>query len=303
MSENQIATVFKDYLIKHDMSPGLATICTLLNQLKSYKASTMAELSQNLKKTSRFILQNDDVLATTCISSSSELFQRHITLESLKVLEVSNFENVQNVLVAKGEKFLENVLASRKKILLYSSPFINEGVTILTHSMSTNVEQVLNYAKSLGKNFKVFVTQSMPDESGNKMMEKLKQKSIFATLILDSAVAYLMEQVDIVLLGAEGITANGGIINKIGCYQICMAAKFLKKPVYIVSESIKFSKVFPLKQDDIPKVFRYKPSLEDTLSEHPRVDYTPPDLIDVLITDLGVLTPSTVTEELMNLYL
>ena len=50
MSENQIATVFKDYLIKHDMSPGLATICTLLNQLKTYKASTMAELSQKKKK-------------------------------------------------------------------------------------------------------------------------------------------------------------------------------------------------------------------------------------------------------------
>jgi len=113
--------------------------------------------------------------------------------------------------------------------------------------MSTNVEQVLNYAKSLNKSFKVFVTQSMPDESGSKMIEKLKQKNIFATMILDSAVAYAMEQVDIVLLGAEGITANGGIINKIGCYQICMAAKFLKKPVYIVSESIKFSKVFSFK--------------------------------------------------------
>lgn len=303
MSENEIATIFKENLYKHDMSAGLATICTLLNQLKTYKASTMAELSQNLKKTSRTILQSDDVVATTCISSSSELFQRHITLESLKVLEVSNFENVRSALVAKGEKFLENVFASSKKILHYSSPFINEGVTILTHSMSTNVEQVLSYAKSLNKNFKVFVTQSMPDESGNKMMEKLKQNNISATLILDSAVAYVMEQVDIVLLGAEGITANGGIINKIGSYQVCMAAKFLKKPVYVVSESIKFSKVFPLKQDDIPKVFRYKPSLKDTSFEHPRVDYTPPDLIDVLITDLGVLTPSTVTEELMNLYL
>jgi len=63
-----------------------------------------------------------------------------------------------SVLVAKGEKFLENVLASRKRILLYSSPFINEGVTILKHSSSTNVEQVLNYAKSLSKTFKVFIT-------------------------------------------------------------------------------------------------------------------------------------------------
>jgi len=53
----------------------------------------------------------------------------------------------------------------------------------------------------------------MPDKKCSKMMEKLKQKSISATMILDSAVAYVMEQVDIVLLGVEGITANGGIIN------------------------------------------------------------------------------------------
>lgn len=47
------------------------------------------------------------------------------------------------------------------------------------------------------------------------MHKELVAADIEATLILDSAVGYIMEQVDIVMLGAEGVTESGGIINKV----------------------------------------------------------------------------------------
>ena len=298
MTENEIISTFNEFLVKYDMRAGVATICTLLKQLKLYKYSTIAELSENLRSTSKLILQNDDVIGTACISSTSELFQRHITLEN-EVLEASDFEEVQSVLVEKGEQFLDELLVhSRKKIVQLSLPFINDGVTILTHSKSSTVEQVLSYAKDSNKNFNVFVTQSMPNESGSKMVEILKEKNIPAIMILDAAVTHVMDQVDIVLLGAEGIAANGGLINKIGTYQICMAAKYLNKPVYVVAEKIKFNKIFPLNQEDVQKSFG-----SSQKDKYPRVDYTPPDLVDLLITDLGVLTPSSVTEVRFKLQL
>ena len=295
MSEKQTISTFNKFLVAG--IAGVATICTLLEQLNLYKASTMAELSENLKSTSKLILQNDDVIETACISSKSEPFQRHITLEN-KALEASELKNAQSVLAEKGEKFIDNVLSSRKKIVLYSFPFINDGVNILTHSKSLNVEKVLSYAKHSNKNFKVFVTQSMPDKSGSEMVEILKEKNIPAVMILDAAVTHVMEQVDIVLLGAEGIAANGGLINKIGTYQICMAAKYLNKPVYVVAEKIKFNKISPLNQADVQKSFG-----SSQKDKYPRVDYTPPDLVNLLITDLGVLTPSAVTGEILQLYL
>lgn len=47
------------------------------------------------------------------------------------------------------------------------------------------------------------------------MHKQLEAAGIDATLILDSAVGYIMEQVDIVMFGAEGVTESGGIINKV----------------------------------------------------------------------------------------
>eukprot|EP00118_Oscarella_pearsei_P010374 m.63461 g.63461 ORF g.63461 m.63461 type:complete len:75 (+) comp35169_c0_seq26:855-1079(+) len=61
-----------------------------------------------------------------------------------------------------------------------------------------------------------------------------------------------MERVDLVILGAEGVVENGGIINKIGTYQIAVVAKAAKKPVYAVAESFKFVRLFPLSQQEAP---------------------------------------------------
>jgi translation initiation factor eIF-2B subunit alpha len=51
--------------------------------------------------------------------------------------------------------------------------------------------------------------------------------------VLDSAAAFVMEGVDMVLMGAEGVVENGGIINKLGSFQIATVAKAMGKPVYV----------------------------------------------------------------------
>jgi translation initiation factor eIF-2B subunit alpha len=51
-----------------------------------------------------------------------------------------------------------------------------------------------------------------------------------------------------VLLGAEGVVENGGVINKLGTYQIALVAKALNKPFYVAAESYKFARLYPLNQ-------------------------------------------------------
>jgi translation initiation factor eIF-2B subunit alpha len=51
-----------------------------------------------------------------------------------------------------------------------------------------------------------------------------------------------------VLLGAEGVVENGGVINKLGTYQIALCAKSLNKPFYVAAESYKFARLYPLNQ-------------------------------------------------------
>lgn len=94
---------------------------------------------------------------------------------------------------------------------------------------------------------------------------------------------------------------------QIGTYQTAVCSKAHNKPFYVVAESFKFVRLYPLNQQDVPDKFKYKADtlkkVQNLSEEHPMIDYTPPSLITLLFTDLGVLTPSAVSDELIKLYL
>lgn len=303
MNDKEIAEYFFSQLQNDTQdSPAVGAIKTLLEYLKRDHAGTLSGLRDNLKSAIA-ILVGTDCKGITSILSGSELFLRFITLASL---EHSDFEKVKTILIRRGEMFLQKVSTSRQRIAKLGSPFLNDGVCILTHSFSKVVLSVLIEAASSNKRFTVYVTESQPDLSGNLMAERLKQHGIPVTVILDSAAGYIMEKIDIVMIGAEGVVENGGIINKIGSYQMAVCAKAHNKPLYVMAESFKFVRQYPLSQEDLPDQFKYKASRikEANLdNEHPNVDFTPPCYITLLISDLGVLTPSAVSDELIKLYL
>ncbi len=92
-------------------------------------------------------------------------------------------------------------------------------------------------------------------------------KDIPAQMILDAAVGYFIEKVDMVLVGAEGVVENGGLINQIGTYQIAVVAKAAKKPFYAIAESFKFVRLFPLNQFDLPNAIQDHGKLDCSDSE------------------------------------
>merc|ERR1712087_991522 len=126
------------------------------------------------------------------------------------------------------------------------------------------------------------------------------------TMIEDAAVAHAMSRTQMVLCGAEAVVESGGIISKTGTYQMAIVARAFKRPFYVAVESTKFARMFPLSQQDLPEhgslhmhaafVGRSPPPV-NLRAEKPSRDYTPPCYITMLFTDLGVLTPSAVSDE------
>ncbi|KAK3084723.1 hypothetical protein FSP39_018010, partial [Pinctada imbricata] len=284
-----------------DVSAAVAAIQTLLHFLETNKVETLSEMRDRLKEGINTLTETDS--STTSISSAGELFLRFITLTSL---EHPNIQECQKILVQRGNLFLQKIASSRQKIAKQGHQFVRDGATILTHSRSRVVLQVLKEAAQAKKRFNVYVTESMPNGSGYQTAEDLKKLGIPTIVVLDAAVGYVMEKIDMVLVGAEGVVESGGIINKIGTYSLAIAAKAMNKPFYVVAESFKFTRLYPLNQHDIPNDFKYHASTlkktDDLQKEHPLVDYTPPAYITLLFTDLGVLTPSAVSDELIKLY-
>lgn len=80
-------------------------------------------------------------------------------------------------------------------------------------------------AASINRRFRVLVTEARPTSRGFKAAALLRQHGIPVTVILDAAVGYYMERVDMVLVGAEGVVESGGIINQV------------RRPVSLVSVS------------------------------------------------------------------
>lgn len=87
-----------------------------------------------------------------------------------------------------------------------------------------------------------------------KTYEALTAAGIPCTVVLDSAVAYVMDKVDLVLVGSEAVVESGGLINAVGSFQAALIAKAANVPFYALAESYKFLRLFPLSQHDLPYV-------------------------------------------------
>ena len=112
--------------------------------------------------------------------------------------------------------------------------------------------------------------------------------------------------VDFALVGAEAVVESGGAVSKLGTYGVAVAAKAASVPFYVAAESYKFSRLYPLGQKGLPeerKHVDFGPLLPRAVRvDNPSRDYTPPSFISLLFTDLGVLTPAAVSDELIQLY-
>ncbi|CAI0418879.1 unnamed protein product [Linum tenue] len=294
---------FNNWRKQPDLAEAVAAIRALAAVIRNSQATTMMELEIELKKASDSLKSWD----TTSISLTAgcDLFMRYVTRTS--ALEYEDFNSAKTRLIERAEKFGEISYKARKIIAMLSQDFIFDGCTILVHGFSRVVLEVLKTAAQSKKLFRVFCTEGRPDRTGLRLSNELAKLDVPVKLLIDSAVAYSMDEVDMVFVGADGVVESGGIINMMGTYQIALVAHSMNKPVYVAAESYKFARLYPLDQKDMGPALRPiefgVPIPSKVEVETSARDYTPPQYLTLLFTDLGVLTPSVVSDELIQLYL
>ncbi|KAF7813972.1 translation initiation factor eIF-2B subunit alpha-like [Senna tora] len=302
---------FNSWRKQPDLAEAVAAIRALAAVIRNSQATTMMELEIELKKASDSLkapFRNCiDSWDTTSISLTAgcDLFMRYVTRTS--ALEYEDFNSGKSRLIERAEKFGEISYKARKVIAMLAQDFIFDGCTILVHGFSRVVFEVLKLAAQNKKLFRVFCTEGRPDRTGLRLSNELAKLDVPVRLLIDSAVAYSMDEVDMVLVGADGVVESGGIINMMGTYQIALVAHSMNKPVYVAAESYKFARLYPLDQKDLAPALRPigfgVPIPSKVEVEKSARDYTPPQYLTLLFTDLGVLTPSVVSDELIQLYL
>jgi len=286
--------------INSGTSAGIATIKGLLSMLSTSSATTVQELVKNLKEAATEFKKEQ--CSKIAVKSASDLFTLFITQKEHSRLEREDFESCRKFMMTRGATFLARLEKSHEKVVQVSQPFLTSASTVMVHGRSKVVSAALTTA-SKSRDIEVVLTKS-----SGEMAERLRAENVCVRLVEDLAVGVEMHKVDCVLLGAEGVVETGGIVNQLGSYSVAMIARALNKQVYCLTESFKFVREYPICQEDLPEEYLYPGTVENNgdqvaRSSSPVVDYTPPSLITLLFTDLGILTPSAVSDELINLYL
>ncbi|RAK99020.1 translation initiation factor eIF2B subunit alpha [Aspergillus ibericus CBS 121593] len=320
-----------------DLTMPIAAIEALVLLLTHSPSSTISETLDLLEKSTAHLKQS--IPNPIGLSAGTDLFQRYLitTLQRPGQLgPAGDFNAIRAHLLSNGRLFIRRAKESRDKIAAFGRGFVRDGSTVLTNGGSRVVASLLQKAADekggpSAVRFKViYVLSSAKKNSdepeGMETVRALRAKGVPVSTIPESAVAYAMGKADIVIVGAEGVVENGGIVSRMGTYQIGLLAKAMGKPFYVVAESHKFVRIYPLGQYDLPieqRVIDFKTE-EDVADEAKQqkavstetsdakavntadsadvVDFTPPHLISALITDSGVLTPSAVSEELIKIW-
>jgi translation initiation factor eIF-2B subunit alpha len=332
----------------------VAAIAALLGVVQRSRAGTMMGLQDELHGAVRELLtyhdpsssppeETDDAVPQTekpfrqrprssiALQSGCELFLKYITRT---FLELPDFEACRAAVIERGQRFQLLSLTSRDRIARVGRDFVAHNSTILTLGWSRVVAAILFEASRQGnKHFDLVVLRGYPDDSGLRAAECYsRETNIPVTVVPDAAVAAVLERTDMVLVGAEGVLENGGIVNELGTYALAVCAHAAGKPVYVAAESYKFARWYPLQQSDLPyyhsadNMTKTAKALDNhggggeppgpessdagattaatnrVRMEVPSVDFTPSQFITLLFTDLGVLTPSAVSDELIRLY-
>lgn len=188
---------------------------------------------------------------------------------------------------------------------------------MLTCGRSRVVAAVLNAAADSGVRFRAIYVEdehaSRPDGHSTDVVRELRQRDIPVATIPFAALATALSSTTFALVGAESVVENGGVISSMGTYQMGLLMRSAEKPLYVVAESHKFVRVYPLNGEDLSTgQGALEFSTDDARSEGngereegwrgDAVDFTPPDLIAAIITEAGVQTPSAVSEELIKIW-
>mmetsp|Transcript_6994 Transcript_6994/g.14118 ORF Transcript_6994/g.14118 Transcript_6994/m.14118 type:complete len:396 (-) Transcript_6994:164-1351(-) len=203
----------------------------------------------------------------------------------------------------------------RSQIAEQASDHIHTSEVILTYGTSNTVFQFLKEA-SKKRVFSVVVAEAAPGLEGHLMAKRLAAlpNVVQTTLISDAAIFAMMARVNMVIVGARAVLANGGVMGLVGLNMVALAAKKHAVPFVVLTGLHKLSPEQPFEPEITMNDFRspggaldFEALAEDceTCQLHapsPSFDYVPPHLVSLFITDSGGHNPSYVYRLLAEYY-
>lgn len=268
-------------------------------------------LARNTSAKSRddFIKELLEARDTLFASRETEPLMRNALRWIIRQVEKSGKEDVDSLaqlVSSSSRQFLEDLEASKERIAEIGAKRIQDNMVVFTHCHSSTVTHLLRKAKEEGRKFEVICTETRPVFQGRITALELLKIGLKTTFIVDSAARWFMRKADLVIVGADAITSEGNVINKIGTSTIALLAREARKPFYVVSELLKFDPVTvcgeyeQIEERSSKEVWSEAP--EELLIRNPAFDVTRRGFIHGIICQEGVIPPHSVNEVIQRKY-
>jgi ribose 1,5-bisphosphate isomerase len=277
----------------------IAAITATQTQANQTRAKTKNEFLKELLKTKE----------TLFASRETEPLMRNAIRLIINQVEKSTEKSVKKLsetVSMASQQFLKDLENSKERIAEMGARRIRNNSTILTHCHSSTVTHLLRKARHDGKVFEVICTETRPVFQGKITAKEMLDLSVRTTFIVDSAARFFMNQVDMVVVGADAITSEGNVINKIGTSMIALVAQEARTPFYVVSELLKFDPATmygdyeKIEERDPREIWKDAP--KDLTVRNPAFDVTRRDFIHGIICEEGIISPHSITEVMHRKY-
>jgi len=215
-------------------------------------------------------------------------------------------------LVEVAERYAQQNIEQCRKIGENGAGLIRNGARILTHCNAGALAAVdygtatapMRVAQEKGRRFFVYVDETRPRLQGARLTAwELLQAGIEHAIITDGAAGHFLGrgEIDLVLVGADRIAANGDAANKIGTYAKAVVAKENGVPFYVAAPTstidmgLASGAKIPIEERSPQEVLHLEGQLiapKESPARNPSFDVTPAKYITGIITEQGILKPS-----------
>ena len=214
---------------------------------------------------------------------------------------IEGYKNEYNDMLQESKRNIAEIGARR-------IPNASKKFVVMTHCHSSLVTAILLEAKKQDKNFKVINTETQPRLQGRITAQELSEADIEVMHVVDNAMRWAVRhfQVDLILIGADSITSEGTIINKIGSRLLALVAHEEHVPFYVASSLLKYNPetnlgiLETIEMRDPNEVWE-SPSKNITVL-NPAFETVSRRYIDGLITEAGIFASSHISNYFAKLY-
>ena len=302
-SYDEVAEAIKKMVVRGAPAIGVSAAMGIALGASQSVGTSVADLEDDFD----YICEVMSKTRPTAVNLFWAIERMRATFEKAKSL--NDVEEIKKVLIAEAQRIFTEDIEANRSIGKFGADLIPDGGTVLTHCNAGALATAGDYgtalgvvrgARDAGKKVAVIADETRPFLQGLRLTAwELAKDDIPVTVITDNMAGHIMKsgKVDVVVVGADRIAANGDTANKIGTYMVAVLAKEHGIPFYVAAPlttldlSLATGVEIPIEERDPMEVTHIKDHqlAPDGIKVHnPAFDVTPNHLIAAIITDKGV---------------